>query len=377
MLKENIELILEDESRYGDTAVVKNIEDGKTLPALHKDFPGILFEEDNSNYFITTRNIEMMLKLYMKIDSKDKEILIATLRKILNARRNYYYNINYFAFTVILLIDKNIALESLKSELVIDREYAWTLTVLGIILIFKHDLFEPNEISSIKSFLIKVLEKLGPYGDPTVQIPFEANRDDELQIFNVKSHLYVRNFKNSIIPGILQTIHKIEHYRLGKFLQDINPEINKDKIALLKKMEELKFPKVALNCIEKVDSIYSGNPDEFDFKSCLGHLRSFFEEIFLELKNKIEKITGSKYMGLPKKFNDMNSYLKKVNFINEKELAFYQKFYDLVSTEGVHSFTSTREYVRICKNVIIEISLLLLDRYPIFEGNVKSEKVNG
>jgi hypothetical protein len=115
--------------------------------------------------------------------------------------------------------------------------------------------------------------------------------------------------------------------------------------------------------------MYNSASDPFDCKSILTHLRTFIESIYRELSIRIESLNNIKCNAPNDKFNEYLNYLScdKVAFIQKSEKEFFRQFYNLMSEEGVHKFTSRREYVRICKNVAYEFGLLLLERFSDFD----------
>ncbi len=371
MLIIDIKLILDDETIVGDKAVVKYFKNGEPQETLHKHFPGVLYVEETADYNITTRNIDMMKKLYLHHDIEGKNEIKTALSKTFSYQKGFYHEINYFAFAVLLVIDKNTALDKLEAEFVLDSAYADTLHVLGLILIFKHDHFEAKDISRLKAFLTRIQKQIEPHGDPTLPIPHgrRLEGEDRSRIFVTGSNIHIRSFKYSIIPNIIRTIHEIEYGQLGKFLEGINYEINSDRIALISRMDELEFPEDAKKSLDEIDKIYFGSPDKFECKSCMGLIRTFFEEIFRELVQGLSKITGKPYESESDRFSNRRKYLLGIDFINNDEAEFYQRYYNLVSNEGIHSLTSKREYVRISRNMAIELGLLLLNRYNEYKKN--------
>ncbi len=361
-LIEKVNLIYNDELINGNkTIIVGN--DQAEMVVGSKSIDGMEpFINIPETYSISTRNIDLLLKLYQKADHLEKDIIFNDICKIFDQSNNYYSSLCYFAFSMLFLFDKDKSLSMLKEYFVLNGSYSLTIHILNLILTYKYEYFTDADLETVKSLVNIVKSKIASYSGSRAAPEFKSMKEKRA-FFNYDWFKQKDVLKKGLFPRTLKRIHQIEYHRLGKFLEGINPELNSDKIALINRMDELGFPEDAKRCLDEIDKIYFGSPDKFECKSCMGFIRSFLEEIFRELVQGMSKITTTPYESESDKFSNRKRYLLRVAFINDDEAEFYQRYYNLVSNEGIHSLTSKREYVRISRNVVIELGLLLLNRY--------------
>ncbi|MFA5032289.1 MAG: hypothetical protein WC614_04640 [bacterium] len=160
-----------------------------------------------------------------------------------------------------------------------------------------------------------------------------------------------------------EQISKVRLRKYDKELEDINIiEINQDKKIVQTKIKELGFEPDLNTCLDKFDEDYQKAIDEFDFKACIGHLRTFIEKLSISIallvsqKNKIppsEELT---------KIGRARNYLRdnRVKFLTKEEDELLGGIYGVMSDASAHSLTSRKEYVRLAKNYAIEFSLFLI-----------------
>jgi len=83
-------------------------------------------------------------------------------------------------------------------------------------------------------------------------------------------------------------------------------------------------------------------------------------------KNIIKK-TGEQIKGSVNKAVDVRDYLKEQKLITEKEHDLIKGVYGFMSDAGTHKLTSTKDQARLGKNMLIEISLLLIKNYKKYK----------
>ena len=106
---------------------------------------------------------------------------------------------------------------------------------------------------------------------------------------------------------------------------------------------------------------YRGESDGFELKTCLGHLRSFLEQLHIQACIPIAVSISDP--APPEKWGKATAYLRTNGILSQMEEAFVTSLYTLVSDEAIHPSVAQREYARIRRNMIIEYGLLFLPAF--------------
>lgn len=169
--------------------------------------------------------------------------------------------------------------------------------------------------------------------------------------------------------GVGPLISLIRYERLkAQLTEHDNPEINTDKQALLSRAEELGFPPELTPVLEQIDLKLAAANSPFDYKDCLGHIRTVFEKVFEHSAKAVSKISGNALSAHAQggKFNETKGFLVSQGLFSEKEANAVQALYTFVSADGAHAFGSAPEKARVAKNCVIEWSMLLVGRVQGF-----------
>ncbi len=145
-------------------------------------------------------------------------------------------------------------------------------------------------------------------------------------------------------------------YLKGVLQQTANLEIESDKIKVIGFLDGLGFDPLLTASLAKAENLYGAASDAFDLKSCLGHLRSFLEELHVQSCPPLALPTDV----LPDKWGTATLFLRQHGIITLKEETFITTLYTLVSDEAIHPLIAEREYARLFRNIVIEYGLLFL-----------------
>jgi hypothetical protein len=148
-------------------------------------------------------------------------------------------------------------------------------------------------------------------------------------------------------------------YVKGSLLPGMNLEVNQDKETVRTFLEKLGFGQLLVQSLEEAEKLYRGSATPFELKSCLGHLRSFLEELHLQACAAAQRKFGG---SVPTKWGEALRYLLDNGVLTKPEELFASQFYTLMSDTGVHPLIAEREYARLMRNMSIEYGLLLLTK---------------
>jgi hypothetical protein len=138
--------------------------------------------------------------------------------------------------------------------------------------------------------------------------------------------------------------------------QTPNLEVENDKATVIGFWGSLRFDPLLTASLQKAEELYTASSDAFDLKSCLGHLRSFLEELHIQTAPAFAA-PGEAH---PAKWGAATTFLRSKGVISPKDEAFITSLYTLVSDEAIHPLIAPREYCRLFRNIVIEYGLLFL-----------------
>ena len=158
--------------------------------------------------------------------------------------------------------------------------------------------------------------------------------------------------------AILEQCRKAQYlYLKGSLLDGLNLEINQDKDVVQSYLLQLGFSKNLIECLNVAEQLYRSSGTNFDLKSCIGHLRSFLEN----LEKEAMPAAVAKYGGhQPRTWGEGLTYLRQNRLLTKAEEGFASGLYTLMSDEAVHPLIAEREYARLARNMVIEWGLLFL-----------------
>ena len=162
----------------------------------------------------------------------------------------------------------------------------------------------------------------------------------------------------SAIDAISEQCKQARYFYLkGMLQQATNLEIESDKTKVLGFLDSLGFDPLLTASLAKAEHLYSALSDPFDLKSCLGHIRSFYERLNIDAGQAIAKVMGTTVID---EWDPTLTFLKNRSFLSPQQDKFARGIYALLSDEGVHPLIAEREFARLLRNVVIEYGLMFL-----------------
>lgn len=158
-------------------------------------------------------------------------------------------------------------------------------------------------------------------------------------------------------------IDRVRYLRLKKELfEGQNPEINTDKQALVSRLEAVGFRKDIVAALQSFDvKLYAaGTP--LDFKGCMDLLRTIYEEITEDAAKTVATRRSKPTPNYSKPFQPWAQYLETEGVLTSDERELVQKLYNYLSNAGAHTLGSAPEQVRVSRNMVIELGLIMVGR---------------
>jgi len=160
------------------------------------------------------------------------------------------------------------------------------------------------------------------------------------------------------IDGIIEECRKARYFYLKGVLQQTpNLEVENDKAKVVEFLASLGFNPLLMASLQKAEELYGASSNAFDLKSCLGHIRSFYEHLNIDAGQTIAKNLG---ITVVDEWDPTVTFLKNKAFLSSQLEKFARGIYALLSDEGVHPLIAEREFARLLRNVVIEYGLMFL-----------------
>lgn len=141
--------------------------------------------------------------------------------------------------------------------------------------------------------------------------------------------------------------------------ENVNLEVNQDKYVVESFLEKFGFSAPLVTALNEAEKLYSTGATELELKSCMGHLRSFLENLHTEAIPAIHRKKGNS-APVDDKWGSGLTFLRVTDFLSQPEEKLISGLYAVISDEAVHPLIAKREYARLSRNWIIEYALLFL-----------------
>jgi hypothetical protein len=180
----------------------------------------------------------------------------------------------------------------------------------------------------------------------------------------VKNPLYKPGYERmgraivASLDGLAEECRKARYFYLKGALQELpNLEIESDKVKVVGFLDGLGFNPLLAASLARAEQQYSSASGPFDWKECLGHIRSFYEHMNIDAGQSIAKNMGKTVVD---QWDPTLTFLKNSKFFTDQQDKFARGLYTLLSDEGVHPLIAEKEFARLLRNVVIEYGLMFL-----------------
>lgn len=162
----------------------------------------------------------------------------------------------------------------------------------------------------------------------------------------------------SAIVSLSEQCRKARYFYLKGALHETTIwEIENDKTKVTSYLDNLGFDPAMKQSLETAEQHFGTSASGFELKSCMGHLRSFLEQLHIQASARIAVSLG---VNPVTKWGQATLLLRKSGTISPTEETFITSLYTLISDEAIHPLMTEREYARIRRNMVIEYGLMFL-----------------
>ncbi|MBZ5574631.1 MAG: hypothetical protein LAO09_22475, partial [Acidobacteriia bacterium] len=198
------------------------------------------------------------------------------------------------------------------------------------ILSLNFNLFSPAQINSLRNSLAPLREMAelqtysakGSAGKMVGNPAYRPGREKEGQEIV------------DAIDAIVQQCNQARYFYLKNVLQqNTNLEVESDKTKVVGFLDSLGFDPLLTASLAKAEELYLSSSNVFDLKSCLGHIRSFYEHLNIDAGQAFARHLGATVVD---KWDPTLTFLKNKSFLSEQQDKFARGIYALLSDEGVH-----------------------------------------
>jgi len=222
------------------------------------------------------------------------------------------------------------------------NEYENILDVVSSKLQYEHHRFNEKDLNSIEEAINTILK---------------------LKTVNMGEPIWKKCHR------IREQINEIQYIGLKSELEGVNLEINADKERVIEKIRRFGFSDELTGALNKIDELYRDiTSDEFDWAMANGRLREFLAQLLKESSYKIYDKTGDEITRAKREsaLSSFKSYIKKHLSLDDEENQLINAIIGITNSKGAHTLITEKEYFRLCKNMIIELSLLLTSKLERF-----------
>ncbi|HEY5178105.1 MAG TPA: hypothetical protein VII95_21325 [Terriglobales bacterium] len=268
----------------------------KNLIAQRESRPRTV-EEVKGYYAFSSTNFNLLIALFGQVPKQDRNAFMSALVKRVPSRSSYRRDVQSYAYP---RFSAHISELPLLAEFFIRTGY---LTLL---------LQEAGKMTRPTYGLLLLLMQL----EEAIAVNFRIFTDEQLELIpdillNLHEEMFVLIFKSTrprgatgpatenpryvpgfealanevlrSIDGIREECRKAHYFYLKGELQDtVNLEVENDKVKVVGFLESLGFDPILILSLRKAEDLYRSSSDAFDLKSCLGHLRSFYEHLHID-----------------------------------------------------------------------------------------------
>jgi hypothetical protein len=135
-------------------------------------------------------------------------------------------------------------------------------------------------------------------------------------------------------------------------------DIENDRVKIEGYLAKLGFNPLLRQALEQAEKEFREDASGFELKTCLGHLRSFLEQLHAQACAAIAAGTtpATEY----NKWGLTVMFLRKNGYLSPHEEKLVASIHAIMSADGVHPLIAQPEYARLLRNIVIEYGLLIL-----------------
>lgn len=326
--------------------------------------------EDPKLFRFESVNYDLLLTLFNQLAENNRQPLIASLFKVLlpayhsptSRPQPVFPSWNGHTSGLALLAEFCIRTGHLQALLEATKELQLPTPSLGVMLIemeemiaLNFNIFSERQIDTLPASLDH-LRRIADRQTYTARGPSPGAM--------VENKHYRQGFQAegkeivTAIDAIREQCRQAGYWYLkGQLQQTTNLEIESDKAKVLGFLETLGFDPLLTSSLKKAEDLYKPSSDAFDLKSCLGHIRSFYEHLHIDAGG---AIAGDLGVPLMAEWDPVLTFLKNKSFLSMQQEKFARGLYTLLSDEGVHPLIAEREFARLLRNMVIEYGLMFL-----------------
>ncbi len=181
---------------------------------------------------------------------------------------------------------------------------------------------------------------------------------------------YAGNALRTELTMVAKTLERVRYLRLSTLLlEGENPEINTDKRTLESRLEQLGFRREIVDALNELEGKLRSATTPLALRDCVDSTRLIYEEIVEDSATRAATLKGQPLQPPKSSFAPWRILLVNTGVLTAEEGELFQKLYGYLSNVGTHRLGSAPEHVRLTKNVVIEVCLLLVGRVQALSAN--------
>ena len=340
------------------------------LTAMRKERPRLV-EENATLWEFNSANFDLLLKILGLVPDNERQDFVKSLIKVMfkavpiqkvtvqTPFPNWEFQTSSLSLLIEFTVRTGYLAELLQATKLITMPSAglvMMLMELAEMIALNFTLFSESQMTALPndlSYLFEIAERQtysarGTRTGPMIDNPHYKQGYQDVGIEIVK-----------IIIAIREQCRQASFFYLKGALQDSpNLEIENDRLKVIGFIESLGFNSTLTASLNEAEKNYRSSATPFELKDCMHHLRSFMENLHIEVAQSVA--AGVNDTNPPNRWGKVVAYLRTHGVVSAQEEMFVTSLYTLISDEGVHPLIAEREYVRIRRNMTYEYGLMFL-----------------
>src|SRR6266851_9656214 len=325
--------------------------------------------EDPKLYRFESVNFDLLVRIFHQVTAADRQHFVGALLKLVEnpfpaqpAADRSFPSVNGKSSMLPLIAEfcvrtghLNELLEATKKPKFPTASLAMMVMELEEMVALNFNLFSDSELEAMPKELATLRE------NSELQTYSSKAERSKPQVKNPHYKPGLEDMGRAVVAGIdglTEECRKARYFYLKGALQELpNLEIDSDKIKVVGFLDSLGFNPLLAASLVRAEQQYSTASGPFDWKECLGHIRSFYEHMNIDAGQAIAENMGKVVVD---QWDPTMTFLKNSKFFTEQQEKFARGLYTLLSDEGVHPLMAEKEFARLLRNMVIEYGLMFL-----------------
>ena len=347
-----IEVIFSKESR--EDSLQYRYVDTEIITSLGKP-PETLICQEPDRFRFVSESVDLMRGLLEECHTESQSnLFFGVLRETFHDSSPYHQWVPLAFEALIRLNRPDEALHQAMTHFAISEPFSRLLTLFSENLHYEHHRFSDELLGEVSDWIKDLFTNPIHSAGRELMAQRYSNRPAPASILRC-------------LPTIRNQIDEIGFLRLqGKWLKAEGWEANQDR----RRMDAIlgRFNPELLSPLKEFDREYEKGAGQISRDRAMGHLRAFMHQLLDHLVRGLESSSGISFSGDSGDMEGILGYLQgeDVAFLGHNEVSLCGSLMGFLSMANGSRYLPDVEFVRVGKNLVIEMALLLLEKLEAY-----------